>query len=85
MKHSGRLKGWATASPASVGLDERVLLKLDKEITSGTYSQMIDSFAVFGCGKKVFEHTYPYVYVKIYGKEAVSINALASLDTSPER
>lgn len=46
---------------------------------------MIDSFAVFGCGKKVFEHTYPYVYVKIYGKEAVSINALASLDTSPER
>jgi hypothetical protein len=53
-------KGWATASPASVGLDERVLLKLDKEITSGAYSQMIDSFPVFGCGKKVSERTYPH-------------------------
>src|SRR5579864_7485933 len=63
-------KGWATASPASVGLDEQVLVRLDKDMASGKYSQMIDSFAVFRCGKKVFERTYPHDYAKIYGKEA---------------
>src|SRR3984957_6733415 len=63
-------KGWATASPASVGLDEQVLLRLDKDMASGKYSQMMDSFAVFRCGKKVFERTYPHDYAKIYGKEA---------------
>src|SRR5438445_7848999 len=63
-------KGWATASPASVGLDEQVLLRLDKEMASGKYSQMMDSFAVFRCGKKVFERSYPHNYAKVYGKEA---------------
>jgi CubicO group peptidase (beta-lactamase class C family) len=63
-------KGWATASPARVGLDEQVLLRLDKDMASGKYSQMIDSFAVFRCGKKVFERTYPHDYAKIYAKEA---------------
>src|SRR5579864_7734033 len=63
-------KGWPTASPASVGLDEQVLLRLDKDMASGKYSQMMDSFAVFRCGKKVFERTYPHDYAKIYGKEA---------------
>jgi hypothetical protein len=63
-------KGWATASAGSVGLDERVLLKLDKDMASGTYSQMVDSFAVFRCGKKVFEHRYPHDYAKLYRKEA---------------
>ncbi|MGD0546168.1 MAG: serine hydrolase domain-containing protein, partial [Candidatus Acidiferrales bacterium] len=63
-------KGWATASPASVGLDEQVLLRLDKDMSSGKYSQMVDSFAVFRCGKKVFERTYPHDYAKIYGKQA---------------
>ncbi len=63
-------KGWATASPGSVGLDEQVLLRLDKDMTSGKYSQMMDSFAVFRCGKKVFERTYPHDYANIYGKEA---------------
>jgi CubicO group peptidase (beta-lactamase class C family) len=63
-------KGWATASPGSVGLDERVLLKVDKDMASGTYSQMVDSFAVFRCGKKVFERRYPHDYGKLYGKEA---------------
>ena len=63
-------KGWATASPASVGLDEQVLLKLDKNMASGKFSQMVDSFAVFRCGKKVFEHTYWHDYSKIYSKEA---------------
>ena len=31
-------KGWATAGPASVGLDEQVLLRLDKDMASGKYS-----------------------------------------------
>ncbi len=51
-------KGWATASAGSVGLDEQVLLRLDKDMASGKYSQMMDSFAVFRCGKKVLERTY---------------------------
>lgn len=63
-------KGWATASPDSVGVDEQVLLRLDKDMATGKYSQMMDSFAVFRCGKKVFERTYPHDYAKIYGKEA---------------
>jgi hypothetical protein len=62
--------GWAKGTPASVGLDEEVLLGLDKDMASGKYSQMIDSFAVFRCGKKVFERTFPHDYAKIYGKEA---------------
>ena len=62
--------GWATATPASVGLDEQVLLSLDKDLAAGKYSQMFDSVAVFRCGKKVFERTYPRDYDKIYGQEA---------------
>ena len=62
--------GWATASPVSVGVDEQVLRKLDKDMASGTYSQMMDSFAVFRCGKKVFERTYTHDYTKLYSKEA---------------
>jgi CubicO group peptidase (beta-lactamase class C family) len=63
-------KGWAAASPASVGLDEEALLRLDKDIASGKYSQMVDSFAVFRCGKKVFERAYAHDYAKIYGQQA---------------
>jgi len=63
-------KGWEIASPASVGLDEQVLLRLDKDMASGKYSQLMDSFAVFRCGKKVFERTYPHDYAKIYAKQA---------------
>ena len=62
-------KGWATVSPGSVGLDEQVLLRLDKDMASGKYSQMMDSFAVFRCGKKVFERTYSHDYAKIYGRK----------------
>src|ERR1700751_2559744 len=60
-------KGWATDNPGSVGLDEQVLLRLDRDIASGKYSQMMDSFAVFRCGKKVFERTYSHDYSRIYG------------------
>jgi len=63
-------KGWATASPASVGVNEQVLRSLDNDMVSGKYSGLWDSFAVFRCGKKVFERTYPHDYAKIYGKGA---------------
>lgn len=63
-------RGWATASPSSVGLDEAVLLKLDKDMALGKLSQMMDSFAVFRCGKKVFERTYPHDYATLYDKQA---------------
>ena len=63
-------RGWATAGAASVGLDEQVLLNLDKHMASGAYSHMADSLAVFRCGKKVFERTYPHDYAKIYAKQA---------------
>jgi CubicO group peptidase (beta-lactamase class C family) len=62
-------KGWATATPASVGLDEKVLDGLDKELAAGKFS-LVDSFAVFRCGEKVYERTYPHDYAKIYGKQA---------------
>jgi CubicO group peptidase (beta-lactamase class C family) len=63
-------KSWTPASPASVGLDEQVLLSLNKDMASGKYSHMMDSFAVFRCGQKAFERTYPHDYARLYGKEA---------------
>jgi len=62
-------KGWATATPASVGLEEKVLDGLDKDLGAGKFS-LVDSFAVFRCGKKVYERTYAHDYAKIYGKQA---------------
>ena len=63
-------KGWATASPGSVGLDEQVLLSLGQGYGLRKVFPMMDSFAVFRCGKKVFERTYSHDYAKIYAKEA---------------
>jgi CubicO group peptidase (beta-lactamase class C family) len=62
-------KGWATATPASVGLDEKVFDGLDKDLAAGKFS-LVDSFAVFRCGEKVYERTYAHDYAKIYGKQA---------------
>ena len=62
-------QGWATATPASVGLDEQVLTGLDKDLAAGKYS-LVDSLAVYRCGKKVFERRYAHDYAKIYGKQA---------------
>jgi Beta-lactamase len=62
--------GWATASPSSVGVDAEVLRRLDENMASGRYSQFIDSFAVFRCGRRVFERTYPHDYAKVYAKQA---------------
>jgi CubicO group peptidase (beta-lactamase class C family) len=51
-------------------VDEQALLKLEKDMASGKYDQLMDSFAVFRCGKKVIERHYPHDYAKILGKQA---------------
>ena len=61
--------GWAKDQPASVGLDERVLSAFDSDLANGKYA-LVDTFAVYRCGKMVFERKYPHDYAKIYGKEA---------------
>lgn len=62
-------KAWQKAQPGSVGLDERALKAFDNDLASGKYS-LVDSFAVYRCGKVAFERTYPHDYDKIYDKEA---------------
>jgi CubicO group peptidase (beta-lactamase class C family) len=67
--------GWAKEQPASVGLDEKLLAAFDADLARGKYS-LIDSFALYRCGKMVFERTYPHDYWQIYGKEAHERGAL---------
>ena len=61
--------GWTKSGPASVGLDETVLSALDTDLASGKYA-LVDTFAVYRCGRVAFERTYTHDYGKIYGKEA---------------
>jgi CubicO group peptidase (beta-lactamase class C family) len=80
-------KGWATASPASVGVDEQVLLKLDEDMASGKYSALWDSFAVFRCGKKVFErrrYNYfdPYWHPYYHGTDLHTMQSVSKTITS---
>ena len=75
-------KGWANATPASVGLDASVLEALDKDLAAGKFS-LVDSFAVFRCGKQVYERTYPHDYAKIYGKQAKEKGPLNARLTGP--
>ena len=75
-------KGWGTATPASVGLDEQILNALDKDLAEGKFLLM-DSFVVFRCGKKVYERTYAHDYVKIYGEEAKEKGPLNQRQTGP--
>ncbi len=74
--------GWAKGSPASVGLDEKVLAGLDADLANGKY-KLVDSFAVFRCGKDVFERTYSHDYGKIYAKEAKTVGPLNAHLTGP--
>src|ERR1700692_887601 len=68
-------KGWPKGTPASVGLDEKVLVSFDADLASGKY-MLVDSFRVFRCGEEVFERTYAHDYGQIYGKEAKTKGAL---------
>jgi CubicO group peptidase (beta-lactamase class C family) len=60
---------WPTATPASVGLDQKRLATLGADLAKGKYS-LVDSFQVFRCDKVVYERQYSHDYSKIYHKQA---------------
>jgi len=74
--------GWEKATPASVGVDESTLAGFDKDLAAGKFD-LVDSFAVFRCGKLVFERKYPHDYGQIYGKEAKTRGPLNARLTGP--
>jgi hypothetical protein len=74
--------GWAKDQPANVGLDEKNLSAFDHDIAGGKYD-LIDSFALYRCGKMVFERKYPHDYGQIYGKEAKTRGPLNARLTGP--
>ena len=75
-------QGWTKGTPASVGLDEKVLTSLDADLGKGKYS-LVDSFTVIRCGTNVFERTYAHDYQTIYGKEAKTRGPLNAHLTGP--
>ncbi len=74
--------GWQQATPASVGLDEKILTSFDADLASGKY-KLVDSFSVFRCGKEVFKRSYVHDYGHIYGKEAQTKGPLNARLTGP--
>jgi len=74
--------GWAKDQPGGVGLDEKVLRAFDADLASNKYS-LVDSFAVYRCGKQVFERKYSHDYGQIYGKEAKDRGPLNAHLTGP--
>jgi len=75
-------KIWPKGTPASVGLDENALKSFDADLASGKY-MLVDSFAVFRCGKEVFARKYAHDYAQIYGKEAKTKSPLNARLTGP--
>src|SRR5262250_1243454 len=73
---------WRKATPASVGLDEKVLASLDADLASGKY-MLVDSFQVFRCGEEVFDRKYAHDYGRIYGIEAKTKGPLNARLTGP--
>lgn len=74
--------GWSKEKPANLGLDEKILTAFDADLASGKYT-LVDSFAVYRCGKLAFEKHYPHDYAQIYGKEARKIGPLNAHMTGP--
>ncbi len=74
--------GWVKGSPASVGIDEKVLAAFDADVKSGKYG-LVDSFNVFRCGKSVYESKYAHDYAQIYGKQAKERGPLNARLTGP--
>jgi len=73
--------GWPTASPKSVGIDEKSLAAFDAEIASGKFGNM-DGMTIIRHGKLVFDKRYPHDYDKIYGEEAKKESPLNAGDLS---
>jgi CubicO group peptidase (beta-lactamase class C family) len=76
---SGQQTDWATASPKSVGLDQKALDAFDAELASGKFGY-VDSFTIVRHGKLVFDKRYPVDYAKIYGAEAKKQSPLNPYD-----
>ncbi len=74
--------GWQKESPASLGLDEKILTDLDADLAAGKEG-LVDSFQLFRCGKEVFERKYVHDYASIYGKEAKVKGPLNARLTGP--
>lgn len=58
--------GWATGTPASVGVSEAVLDSIDAEIQAGKYGFM-DHFLVIRHGRVVYDRRYRNDYDRAYG------------------
>jgi hypothetical protein len=74
--------GWPKATPAALGLDEKVLSAFDADLAGGKY-YLVDSLTVIRCGTEVFEKTYSHDYATIYGKEAKTRGPLNARLTGP--
>lgn len=72
---------WPTATPKSVGLDDKALAAFDAEIASGKYGN-IDGLTIIRHGKLVFDKRYPHDYDKIYGEDAKKQSPLNAHDPS---
>ena len=70
-----RAQGWEKAPPDAVGLDERVLNSFDADLAGGKYS-LVDTFAVYRCGKMVFKRKYAHDYGQIYAKDVTQLGPL---------
>ncbi|MGB7200814.1 MAG: serine hydrolase [Pyrinomonadaceae bacterium] len=74
-------RDWPTATPKSVGIDEKALAAFDAEIASGKFGNM-DGLTIIRRGKLVFEKRYPHDYDKIYGAQAKLESPLNAHDPS---
>ena len=72
---------WPTATPKSVGIDEKLLAAFDAEIASGKYGNM-DGLTIIRHGKLVFEKRYPHDYDKIYADDVKKQSPLNAHDPS---
>ncbi len=62
-------KNWPATTPRAVGLDPKVLAKLDADIAAGTYGYS-DTLLVIRHGKVAYERSYKHAYDEIYREQA---------------
>ena len=70
---------WASASPAEVGLDAKVLAAFGADLAAGKYG-LVDSMLVIRHGRVAYERSYPHDYDAIYGEPAKKPSGLNALD-----
>jgi len=75
-------RDWAMSTPSAEALDEATLNALDADLKSGKYP-LVDSFAVFRCGKQVYVRRYEHDYSQIYGSRAKEKGPLNARLTGP--